>query len=107
MKFLEVVQLAAGVDQRLRAATRDVWIRLGILLLTVTLLAGLLLQRQVLRPLSRLGGGGPRRGTRHAEPRAVAGKRASGLAHEVGTPLNIVSGRAEFLLQALPPDDAR
>jgi len=154
---MEVVHLAAGVDQRLRAATRDVWIRLGILLLTVTLLAGLLLQRQVLRPLSRLvegirrlgqGQPGPplpvgrrdelgrvaeafnqmaeqleaarqrllaetertldlERGIRQAETLAVAGKLASGLAHEVGTPLNIVSGRAEFLLQALPPDDAR
>lgn len=35
---------------------------------------------------------------------AVAGKLASGLAHEVGTPLNIISGRAEVALNALPPD---
>ena len=34
---------------------------------------------------------------RQAETLAVAGKLASALAHEVGTPLNIISGRAEFL----------
>lgn len=38
---------------------------------------------------------------RQAETLAVAGKLASALAHEVGTPLNIISGRAEFL-QATP-----
>lgn len=32
---------------------------------------------------------------------AMAGKLASALAHEVGTPLNIVSGRAELLLKEL------
>jgi signal transduction histidine kinase len=44
---------------------------------------------------------------RHAQTLAVAGRLASGLAHEIGTPLNIISGRAEFVLQGLPPDDAR
>lgn len=39
---------------------------------------------------------------RHAETLAVAGKLASGIAHEVGTPLNIISGRAEILLRTLP-----
>jgi two-component system sensor histidine kinase HydH len=38
---------------------------------------------------------------------AVAGKLAASLAHEVGTPLNIVSGRAEFMLKAVPPGDPR
>jgi signal transduction histidine kinase len=37
---------------------------------------------------------------------AVAGKLAAGLAHEVGTPLNIISGRAEFMLKSLPAGDA-
>jgi signal transduction histidine kinase len=36
---------------------------------------------------------------------AVAGKLAVALAHEVGTPLNIISGRAEYLLSRLPEDD--
>jgi signal transduction histidine kinase len=36
---------------------------------------------------------------------AVAGKLAAGLAHEVGTPLNIISGRAEFMLKGLPAGD--
>jgi signal transduction histidine kinase len=33
---------------------------------------------------------------------AVAGKLASGLAHEVGTPLNIISGHAEMALKEVP-----
>jgi signal transduction histidine kinase len=41
---------------------------------------------------------------RRAETLAVAGKLASGIAHEVGTPLNIISGRAEIVLASLPPD---
>jgi two-component system, NtrC family, sensor kinase len=36
---------------------------------------------------------------------AIAGRLCSGLAHEVGTPLNIIAGRAELVLQALPPAD--
>jgi two-component system, NtrC family, sensor kinase len=38
---------------------------------------------------------------RHAETLAVAGKLASAIAHEVGTPLNIISGRAEFVLKTV------
>ena len=41
---------------------------------------------------------------RRAETLAVAGKLTSGIAHEVGTPLNIISGRAEILLRGLAPD---
>jgi signal transduction histidine kinase len=44
---------------------------------------------------------------RQAGTLAVAGKLAAGLAHEVGTPLNIISGRTEFILRALPADDPR
>jgi two-component system NtrC family sensor kinase len=44
---------------------------------------------------------------RQAENLAVAGKLATGFAHEVGTPLNIISGRAEFLLRTLADDDPR
>ena len=40
---------------------------------------------------------------RRSETLAVAGKLASGIAHEVGTPLNIISGRAEMVLRSLPP----
>jgi signal transduction histidine kinase len=42
---------------------------------------------------------------RRAATLAVAGRLASALAHEVGTPLNIISGRAESLLRILPADD--
>lgn len=45
------------------------------------------------------------RQVRQAEKLAVAGRLASALAHEIGTPLNIISGRAEYLLQTLPPGD--
>lgn len=43
---------------------------------------------------------------RQAETLAVAGKLATALAHEVGTPLNIISGRAEFLQGAPGLDEA-
>jgi signal transduction histidine kinase len=42
---------------------------------------------------------------RRAATLAVAGRLASALAHEVGTPLNIISGRAEALLKGLAPHD--
>jgi signal transduction histidine kinase len=41
---------------------------------------------------------------RRAETLAVAGKLTSALAHEVGTPLNVISGRAEMALRLLPAD---
>jgi signal transduction histidine kinase len=41
---------------------------------------------------------------RMTESLAVAGKLCSSLAHEVGTPLNIIAGRAELMLHALPGD---
>jgi two-component system NtrC family sensor kinase len=43
---------------------------------------------------------------RQAETLAVAGKLASAIAHEVGTPLNIISGRAEFVLKTAELDAA-
>lgn len=42
-----------------------------------------------------------------AERLALAGQLASGLAHEVGTPLNVITGTAEYLLADLPPGDPR
>jgi signal transduction histidine kinase len=41
---------------------------------------------------------------RQTESLAIAGKLCSSIAHEVGTPLNIIAGRAELMLRALPPD---
>jgi signal transduction histidine kinase len=41
---------------------------------------------------------------RQAETLATAGKLSSSIAHEVGTPLNIIAGRAELMLRALPKD---
>jgi len=38
---------------------------------------------------------------------AAAGKLCSSIAHEVGTPLNVIAGRTELLLRSLPQDDAR
>jgi signal transduction histidine kinase len=43
---------------------------------------------------------------RQAETLAVAGKLATAIAHEVGTPLNIISGRAEFILRTATLDEA-
>jgi signal transduction histidine kinase len=154
---IEIVQLPAGLDKRMRAAVADVLVRLGVVLVVTIGLTGLVLQRQVLRPLARLTEGIQRLGrdgasdplpvdrgdelgkvaqefnhmadrlreadrklraetaraltleenARQAATLAVAGKLAAGLAHEVGTPLNIISGRAEFALRSFPAGDAR
>jgi signal transduction histidine kinase len=154
---LEVVQLAGTVQARLRAAQWEIWFRLALLAVSVAAVAGVMLQRQVLRPLSVLMAGIRRVGRgqagpplpveradefgrvavafnemaerleaarrqlleetertldleqqlRHAETLAVAGKLATAIAHEVGTPLNIISGRAELLLRDLAADDPR
>ncbi len=40
---------------------------------------------------------------RHRDRLALIGQLASGLAHELGTPLNVVSGRARLLDEALSP----
>ncbi len=45
------------------------------------------------------------KGLRHAEKLASIGQLSSGLAHEIGTPLNVISGRAEYLLAKLDQDD--
>lgn len=41
---------------------------------------------------------------RQTESLTIAGKLCSSIAHEVGTPLNIIAGRAELMLRALPKD---
>jgi two-component system NtrC family sensor kinase len=153
---MEIVQLASAVTRRVQAATWDVVVRLSVLV-AIAVLAGIMLQRQVLRPLFRLmegirsvGLGQPgarlpverrdelgrvaeafntmaeqletarvklvaetertvdlQQQLRHAETLGVAGKLATGLAHEIGTPLNIISARAEFLMHTLSTDDRR
>ena len=42
---------------------------------------------------------------RHAERLAAIGKLASVIAHEVGTPLHVITGRARHLARRLPDDD--
>lgn len=44
---------------------------------------------------------------RHAERLAAVGKLASVIAHEVGTPLHVIAGRARSLGRGLPRDDPR
>lgn len=154
---MEVARLVSPIEERARSATWDIAIRLSLLVISMTLITGLVLQREVLRPLSRLMEGITNLGRgesakplpverrdelgrvaeafnamaaqlqaarqelvretehtldleqqlRHSATLAVAGRLASGLAHEIGTPLNIISGRAEFILQSLPAGDAR
>src|SRR5215831_3531521 len=154
---MEVAHLMSPIDERVRNATWDIIVRLSLLVISMTLLTGLVLQREVLRPLSRLMEGIRHLGRgestrplpvdrrdelgrvaeafnamaaqlhaarqdllretehtldleqqlRHSATLAVAGRLASGVAHEIGTPLNIISGRAEFILQNLPVGDTR
>jgi signal transduction histidine kinase len=156
MGVLEIVQIATGAEEQRRGANRDLVVRLAVLVVSITALVGIVLQRQVLRPLgqlvegiTRLGRGeaGPRlpverrdelasvaeafnemaerleaarrelvaeseravdleRQLRQAATLAVAGKLASSIAHEIGTPLNIISARAEFLMRMAAPDSA-
>jgi signal transduction histidine kinase len=40
-----------------------------------------------------------------AEKASLLGQLASGVAHEIGTPLNVMSGNAQYLLRKLPPGD--
>jgi signal transduction histidine kinase len=46
------------------------------------------------------------RGLRESEKLAVIGQLASGLAHEIGTPLNIIYGRAELIQKRLEDKEA-
>ncbi len=43
----------------------------------------------------------------HADRLATIGTLASGLAHEIGTPIGVIRGRAEFLLRSKPPPAKR
>ena len=154
---MEVAHLVSPIDEGVRSATWDIVARLSLLVISMTLLTGLVLQREVFRPLSRLMEGITHLGRgesatplpvdrrdelgrvaeafntmaaqlqaarqdllretehtldleqqlRHSATLAVAGRLASGVAHEIGTPLNIISGRAEFILQNLPAGDTR
>ncbi|MBI5528521.1 MAG: hypothetical protein HY897_19485 [Deltaproteobacteria bacterium] len=40
-----------------------------------------------------------------AEKSSILGQLASGIAHEIGTPLNVISGNAQYLLRKLKDDD--
>jgi two-component system, NtrC family, sensor kinase len=154
---MEVAHRVSPIEERVRNATWDIAVRLSLLVISMTLLTGLVLRREVLRPLSRLMEGITNLGRgesakplpverrdelgrvaeafnamasqlqaarqdllretehtldleqqlRHSATLAVAGRLATGLAHEIGTPLNIISGRAEFILKSLPPGDER
>ena len=149
------IAFQSSVQARVSLATQDILVAVSVLTLVLALLAALVLQRQVLRPLSRLAGsmralgeGQPapplpvrrqdefgavaeafnrmvgqldaahrqilekgehmldlEQQLRRAATLAIAGKLASSIAHEVGTPLNIIVGRAEILLRSLPADD--
>ncbi|HSN99321.1 MAG TPA: ATP-binding protein [Candidatus Nanopelagicales bacterium] len=43
---------------------------------------------------------------RHADRLNTLGKLASGIAHELGTPLNVVGGRAKMIARGLPQEEA-
>jgi len=41
----------------------------------------------------------------HAEKSSLLGQLASGIAHEIGTPLNVISGNAQYAMRKLAADD--
>ncbi|MFO0748552.1 MAG: ATP-binding protein [Myxococcota bacterium] len=43
---------------------------------------------------------------RHADRLTTVGKLAAGIAHEVGTPLNVITGYAQLVTDEYPPDSA-
>ncbi|HXG02572.1 MAG TPA: ATP-binding protein [Candidatus Binatia bacterium] len=150
----EVAAVADDVREMTRRATRDVWVRLALVIAVVAGVTVAVVQREVFRPLAALLDGIRRLARGEAEPRlpvqradelgrvaqafnhmaaqlaqarrrlvaeteraldlerelrraqtlAVAGKLVSAVAHEIGTPLTIVSGRAEVVRGALPAD---
>jgi two-component system, NtrC family, sensor kinase len=44
---------------------------------------------------------------RHADRLTTVGKLASGIAHELGTPLNVISGRAKMIFRGAVPEEAK
>ena len=42
---------------------------------------------------------------RHADRLTTVGKLASGLAHELGTPLNVIAGRAQLIADEVAGDE--
>jgi len=44
---------------------------------------------------------------RHADRLATVGKHASGVAHELGTPLNVISARAGMIVEGTTPEESR
>lgn len=46
------------------------------------------------------------RQVQQAEKLASIGQFTAGLAHEIGTPLNVIMGRAEYILRRIPPEDS-
>jgi two-component system NtrC family sensor kinase len=153
---MEVTDQMSKIEDLVREATWDIGVRLTLLTISMTLLTGLVLQREVLRPLAHLMDGIRNLGRgeaakplpverrdelgrvaeafntmatqlqaarrrllletehtldleqqlRHSAMLAVAGRLASGVAHEIGTPLNIISGQVEYISRNLAAGDA-
>jgi signal transduction histidine kinase len=153
---IDVTHHMAKIEERVREATWLLAVRLTLLAASMILLTGLVLQRVVLRPLSRLTHGIQQLGRgvsatplpverrdelgrvaeafntmvdqlqaarrqllvetehaldleqqlRHSATLAVAGRLATGVAHEIGTPLNIISGEVEYIAGHLREGDA-
>ncbi len=145
---LEIVYVAARLDEDLRRLNYEHAVRIGLLWIILVVLTWFVLQRFMVRPLGALMDGIERLGRsetgwpvpverrdelgrvaeafnemsqrletthreslelqhqlRRTEALSMLGKFCSAVAHEVGTPLNVISGRVETALRTLRPGD--
>lgn len=96
---LELVQVATRAHERIGATNRDIVIRLALLVISIPILAGLMLQRQVLHPLARLMDGiRSLHGASLARPSPSSGATSSGASRKRSTRWRPVSrGQARRL----------
>lgn len=108
---LQVLQLAAIIEDEVRATRRSIAIVTVLMILAGTMTVYLISRIRFSKPTEELlrsfreVAAGDLSARVPVRSRDEWGRLAAGLAHEIGTPLNVISGRVESL-QARPGNDA-